>query len=851
MDAEKGIRRVRVRVRVRGIVQGVGFRPFIYRLAGKYHIAGWVRNDTQGVQLEAQGVAVDVAAFLAGIRAEAPSMAVIDAVETQDIPLQIQGESISWKEAASSRKAVLPEKRTLPEKLVLPESPASSEKAVSMEKAVSREKSTSPEKSAPIGARGEFRILPSPAGQERAALISPDIAICEDCRRELLDPANRRYGYAFTNCTNCGPRYSIVEDIPYDRPKTTMRDFPMCGDCQAEYDDPADRRFHAQPNACAACGPVYTLLRPAGAGPAGSHPLHEGAPVAQARAAEALSQARELIAAGRILAVKGIGGYHLACDARNERAVAALRARKHREDKPFAVMAGSLAAVQRLCRVSGDEARLLQGPQAPIVLLQKKPAAHTVLAPSTAPGNPSLGVMLPYAPVHCLLLQPEDVWIMTSANRSDEPIAYEDEDALQRLTGIADAFLVHDRAIAHRVDDSVLRIAAGSPFFLRRSRGYAPSPLRLPQPGPMVLACGAELKNTFCATRGPLAFLSEHIGDLSNQATLASYEGIIAHYENIFSLQPQLLVCDLHPDYLSTQYARQRAAREKLPLIQVQHHHAHIAAVLAEHGETGPVLGVAFDGTGYGTDGCIWGGEFLQADLQGFQRLAHFSYLPLPGGGVAAREPWRQALWVMYLLYGDALEERQPVFCAALPRGWKLLLQAVQGGLNSPMASSAGRLFDTAAALLGIRSVNHYEGQAAIELERCAQEAAAPGQVLPYELREKNDSIEIDMLPALRVLAEHHGASRRETARLAMDFHETMADSIAAVLGRLRERTHLTKAALSGGVFQNKTLLEKTVARLQGDFTLLLPRQVPSNDGGLAFGQAAVAVARQAAKARL
>lgn len=800
----------RVAVRVRGIVQGVGFRPFIYRLARQHHIAGWVLNDTQGVRIEAAGTAADTAAFLAGIRSEAPSMAVIDAVEVQEL--------------------AVPGNSTVPSG----EAPSS-----------------------PVSSALGFRILPSPAGEERNALISPDIATCPDCRRELLDPADRRHGYAFTNCTNCGPRYSIIQDIPYDRPKTTMGKFTMCPDCQQEYEDPADRRFHAQPNACARCGPAYSLvqLSAAAAGSvagqgrtAASFEAPQSAAVL-ARDGQALEEARRLIAAGKILAIKGIGGYHLACDARNEAAVAALRTRKHREDKPFAVMAGSLEAVEALCRVSSEESRLLQGPQAPIVLLQKKPAANMILAAAAAPGNPSLGVMLPYAPVHYLLLQPGDIWIMTSANRSDEPIAYKDEDAMERLRAIADAFLIHNREIAHRVDDSVLRIAAGAPRFLRRSRGYVPAPIRLAAAeteAPVVLACGAELKNTFCVTKGPLAFLSEHIGDLANQATLASYEDIIVHYEKIFTLQPRLLACDLHPDYLSTGYARQRAAREGLPLTYVQHHHAHIASVLAEHGETGPVLGAAWDGTGYGVDGCIWGGEFLLADLRGFQRLAHFSYLPLPGGGVAAREPWRQALWVMHLLYGESLEEKQPAFCRALPKGWKLLLQAVEAGLNSPLTSSAGRLFDTAAALLGLRGVNNYEGQAAVELELCAQGYDGPGQALPYELEEKDDSIEINVLPALQVLAEHHGAAREEAARLAMDFHETMADIIAAVLARLRQRTLITKAALSGGVFQNRTLLEKTAARLAPEFTLLLPEQVPANDGGIALGQAAVALARQA-----
>ena len=766
----------RVSVRVRGIVQGVGFRPFIYRLAGEYGLAGWVLNDEAGVLLEVEGPAAAVAGFLPAIRSEAPAMAVVDAVEPTEL--------------------------------------------------------------APLGEAG-FRILASPAAVQKNALISPDIATCADCRRELLDPANRRYGYAFTNCTNCGPRYSIIRSVPYDRPQTTMAVFPMCADCRQEYENPADRRFHAQPNACAACGPSYELRQPDGRvlPPAAAYVQLPGdLPV--------LRTAHAFVAAGKILAVKGIGGYHLACDARSEAAAAALRARKHREDKPFAVLCGSLAAARSVCEISAEEEALLQSPAAPIVLLKKKPAAAG-LAAAIAPGNPWLGVMLPYAPVHHLLLAPEDIWVMTSANISDEPIAYQDADAGERLSRIADAFLVHNRVIAHRVDDSVMRLVLGAPYLLRRSRGLAPLPIHLAAGGESVLACGAELKNTFCVTKGELAFVSEHIGDLANQATLASYEEIIAHYEDIFAIQPRLLACDLHPEYLSTKYARERAKREQLPLFAIQHHHAHIAAVLAEHGLEGPVLGVSFDGTGYGTDGCIWGGEFMQATPADFTRLAHFRYLPLPGGERAAKEPWRQALWVLQQLYGEAIAERRPDFIAAIPAGWQLLLQAAKAGLNAPLTSSAGRVFDTAAALLGVRLVNNYEGQAAVELELLAMQAGAPGRVLPYEIRGKNGIMEIDFLPVFAVLSDGAQQPQAVRAALAMDFHATMAALITDVLQRLRERTGLACAALAGGVFQNKTLLELTVPQLaDAGFTVLLNRQVPPNDGGLALGQAAAALAK-------
>ena len=761
-----------MRIRVRGIVQGVGYRPFVYRQAVQHGLAGWVKNDSEGVLLEAEGAADALLIFAAALRQAAPPAASVEAVEVRELP--VKGET-------------------------------------------------------------GFRILPSPAGESAQTLISPDLAICEDCRRELLSPSDRRYRYAFINCTNCGPRYSIIRSVPYDRPRTTMAEFAMCADCQREYEDPADRRFHAQPDACGVCGPQYQLL------------LADGTAAASPGEAS-IRAARELVQAGKIVAVKGIGGYHLACDARNAAAVARLRERKAREDKPLAVMAGSLALAQELCAVSAAEEHLLTSATAPIVLLKKRPAAEG-LAPLVAPGNAYLGVMLPYAPIHLLLLAETDVWVMTSANRSEEPIAYEDADARQRLMGIADAFLVHNRRIESRVDDSVVRIAAGARQLLRRSRGFAPAPLRLtlPMSGPelSVLAAGAELKNTFCLTKGSLAFVSEHIGDLANQATLASYVQIIRHYEALFSVRPALLACDLHPDYLSTQYSEQRAKTQGLPLVRVQHHYAHIASVLAEHGEREPVLGVAFDGTGWGTDGTIWGGEFLLADLHGFTRLAHIACRPLPGGERAAREPWRQALWVLQELYGDGIAAARPDFTAGLPPGWELLPKAAAHGVNAPLSSSAGRLFDTAAALLGVRTVNHYEGQAAVELEQLARCSVRAERVLGYEMRRKDGMIDIDFLPALQALSE--GAAQEKSARagLALDFHASLAAAAVEVLRELRCTTGISRVALSGGVFQNRLLLEMVAAALAPDFTVLLNRQVPPNDGGISFGQAAVALARQ------
>lgn len=751
--------------RVSGIVQGVGYRPFVYRLAEEYALSGWVLNDSAGVGIEAEGTAAALDAFAVALADDAPRAAVVTAV--------------TWQ-------AVMP-----------------------------------------CGER-TFRILPSPAGTRAATLVSPDLAVCADCRREILSAVDRRYGYAFTNCTNCGPRYSIIRGVPYDRPLTSMAVFPMCSACQREYDDPRDRRFHAQPNACAACGPAYRLLVNGGGVQAG----------------DPLAAARRVVAEGGILAVKGIGGYHLACDARSETAVARLRRRKHREAKALAVMAGSLAAVRALCLLSAAEERLLTSPAAPIVLLARRTDAVRPAAESVAPGNAYLGMMLPYAPIHLLLLGADDLWVMTSANLSGAPILYRDAAAEEGLAEIADAILVHNREIVHRVDDSVVRIGAGGPQILRRSRGYAPAPLALPfADGQSVLAGGAELKNTFCLTRGGEAFLSEHIGDLTNAAVLASYAETMAQYEQFFEVQPEVLAADLHPAYLSGRHLAARAAQDGLPLVRVQHHHAHIAAVLAEHGCHARVLGAALDGTGWGDDGTVWGGEFLAADLAGYERLAHFAPVPLPGGDRAAEEPWRLALWVLYRRDGAGFAAQFPQFAAQLPTGWELLMQATAVGLSAPLTSSAGRLFDAAAALLGVAYRNAYEGQAPIELERLARTARRAGRVLPYTVAE-GARLTVDVLPALYALADGAEAlTVEERAGRALDFHVTMAAAVAEVLGILSVRTGLRTVALAGGVFQNALLLEELLPRI-GGYHVLLPHRVPPNDGGIAYGQAAVALAR-------
>ena len=643
--------RIRTLVRVEGIVQGVGFRPFVYALATGLGLSGLVGNDTDGVFAEVEGAPETVAAFVRALSTDAPPLASVERIATSPLP---------------------------------------------------------PDGSA------TFAIAPSQATGPRRTLISPDMATCADCLAELADPADRRYRYPFINCTNCGPRFTIVTGIPYDRPQTTMAGFAMCAACAREYHDPADRRFHAQPACCPACGPRLRLTARDGS---------------ELPAPDPLRQAAELLARGMVLAVKGLGGYHLAADATSGRATAALRSRKHREDKPFAVMAASLDDARALVTVDDVAAGLLTGPRRPVVLLPARPG--TGVAPAVAPGNRQLGVMLPYTPLHHLLLgavgRPV---VLTSGNSSDEPIAYEDEDAVTRLAGIADAFLTHDRAIHIRTDDSVQRSFRGLPYPIRRARGYAPEPLRLAARARRpVLACGAELKSTFCLAAGDRAFVSPHIGDLENLETLESFQRLIEHYGQLFGIIPAVLAHDLHPDYLSTSYAQRRAESEGLELTAVQHHHAHIASCLADNGagRDERVIGVAFDGTGYGTDGTIWGGEFLTASLTGFERAGHLAAVPMPGGSAAIRQPWRMA--AAYL--DSAGLQGETAVQARHSEQWAAVLAMGRRGINAPLTSSAGRLFDAVSALLGVRDMVSYEGQAAAELEQLAdpgRERRVPGR---------------------------------------------------------------------------------------------------------------------------
>ena len=747
----------RLRIEVEGIVQGVGFRPFVFRLALRAGLGGWVKNTTAGVVIEAEGDAAAVAGFAAAVEREAPPLAVIAGIRTTPLP--------------------------------------------------------------PVGETG-FTILES-EGSGGTVRVAPDGDVCSDCLQELFDPADRRYRYPFITCTNCGPRYSLVTGTPYDRPNTTMACFPLCDACRAEYENPRDRRFHAQPVACPACGPQLRLVDAAGADVGG----------------DPLETARALLAAGKILAVKGIGGYHLAVDALNDAAVRELRRRKRRDEKPFALMAPDLAAVRSFARCDETEARLLTGPEHPIVVLRKLPG--NTVSPVVAPTNGYFGTMLPYAPLHHLLLRDRfTALVMTSGNLSDEPIAYRDDEARERLAEIADAFLLHDRAIRTRLDDSVIRVFRGNPLFLRRSRGYVPREVRLPAALPQLLAVGAELKGALCLTRGDRAFMSQHIGDLKNAATLASLAETAEHLQALLEIRPSLVAHDLHPDYLSTGYAEGLAG---IPKVAVQHHHAHLASCMAENGLDGEVIGVIFDGTGYGADGTVWGGEFLVGGYRGYRRAGHLRPVPLPGGDAAVREPFRMALAYLHDAFGDELFDLPlPWLAAIAPPERRLYLQLLERRINSPLTSSCGRLFDAVAALIGLRERVSYEGQAAIELEALAEESPATG-CYPMAFMRRDGTVEVDLRMMIRALVEEMAAGRPK-ADMARLFHATVAAAVGEVCSVIRGEEGLDRVVLSGGVFQNRLLTEGVCALLEANgFTVVTHRLVPPNDGGLALGQAMVA----------
>jgi hydrogenase maturation protein HypF len=757
----------RARIKVRGAVQGVGFRPHAWRLAAELALDGWVSNSAEGVLIEVEGRAGAIDAFVHALEARRPASAQIEALEVAAI--------------------------------------------------------------APRGETG-FAIRPSRNEGPLSAAILPDLATCPECLRELLDPRHRRYLYPFTNCSHCGPRYSIVQALPYDRERTTMRAYVMCPACRAEYENPADRRFHAEPIACPACGPALALWDAAGQVLAQRH--------------AALLQAAQALRAGRIVAVKGLGGFHLWADARDADAVARLRQRKGRAEKPFALMLADLAAVRAQCALAPQEAGLLASPQAPIVLLRRRAtSAAPALAAQVAPGSPELGVMLPYTPLHHLLMRELRFPVVaTSGNRSEEPIAVDEREALDRLHGIAELFLVHDRPIARPVEDSVARVVLNRETLLRRGRGYAPYPLPLPHAGQggAVLAVGAHLKNTVSLALAHQVVTGPHVGDLEAPEARDAFEEATRSLTGLYDATPSALACDLHPDYASTRYAEGSG----LPLVRVQHHVAHVAACVAENGLRGAVLGVAWDGSGYGPDGTIWGGEFLKLDGPRAQRVAHLRRFRLPGGERAIREPRRAALGALHEALGEDLFEDQGL-TDAMNFGvaeLRVLRAMLANGTHAPLTSSAGRLFDAVAALVGVRQVASFEGQAAMELEWCIDEAAGLPAYAVELLAEGERPLIVDWGPMLRSMVRdvRDGAA---PGAVATGFHRALADAIVAVARRIG----VHQVALSGGCFQNRHLLEWSVERLRAQgFEAFWHHKVPSNDGGLSVGQAAWAAALRA-----
>jgi hydrogenase maturation protein HypF len=793
-NSSGGNLRERAKVVVHGAVQGVGFRPFVYRLATELQLHGWVLNSAQGVFIEVEGTAEILRQFLLRLEKDRPPRAVIQSFESSTLDC--------------------------------------------------------------VGYNG-FEIRESNEGGAKTALILPDIATCADCVREIFDPIDRRFGYPFTNCTNCGPRFSIVEALPYDRANTSMKKFTMCADCDQEYHDPHDRRFHAQPNACSGCGPQLELWNATGERVVG----------------DPLALAVEAVRAGRILAMKGLGGFQLIVDATSHAAVMRLRERKHREEKPFAVMFGSLREAQAFCRISDLEERLLLSPEAPIVLVGRDrwarrgpsdgPAVHPCLiAPSVAPANPNLGVMLPSTPLHYLLLHSLGTPIVaTSGNLSDEPICIDEREALKRLHGIADVFLVHNRPIVRHLDDSIVRIMAGRELVLRRARGYAPLPVQLSQASKTILALGAHLKNTVALGVNANVFVSQHIGDL---ATAQAYEAFVrsaADLPRLYDATPELIVCDLHPDYLSTQRAlelgsagfqpapsgilpdasgaecsQQDAANSRQDahaprsVVRVQHHWAHVAACMAENELTPPLLGVSWDGTGYGGDGTIWGGEFLAVETNGFTRFAHLRQFRLPGGEVAVKEPRRTAVGLLFEIFGEQLWEQSDLLTGFDQGELSLIRQMLARNVNTPLTSSAGRLFDGIAALIGLRFRASFEGQAAMELEFTLEPGIEASY--PFELRGESPIV-IDWQPAVTEIISNLQAGE-STGIISAKFHNMLVEVIIAVA----QKAGRPKIVLSGGCFQNRYLTERAIARLTAEgFRPYWHQRIPPNDGGISLGQ--------------
>ena len=758
----------RAHIVLQGVVQGVGYRPFIHRLAVKFGLTGWVMNTTQGLVIEAEGDNGTLDRFLHQATTTHPPLAHIEQFSITDI-LQ-------------------------------------------------------------AGETG-FVVHPSERALEKTVHIPADVCVCDECVSEMFDSNNRRYCHPFINCVNCGARFTIIRDIPYDRKQTTMQRFKMCPTCNAEYHDITYRRYHTQPNCCPACGPHFELLNKKGKKVTSQNPI-----------ADAVQRLKR----GEIIAIKGIGGFHLVCDAGNDTSVRQLRERKQRETKPFAIMSGTIATIRCYCEVSPEEEKLLLSPQRPIVLLRKKKDSK-VISELVAPNNNYLGVMLPYTPLHHLLFQ-KNQWValvITSGNISDEPIVIDNAVAKQTFQKIADSYLVHNRDIYNRCDDSIAMVVNKKPVILRRARGYVPLPIKLPQPMPEILGCGGELKNTFCLTKGKFAFLSQYIGDLKTAETFSFYQKTLTRFEKLFRVHPKVIAFDLHPNYLSTQYALEKIAgvHQRIQGVQIQHHHAHIASCIAENGVTEKVIGLAFDGTGYGTDGAIWGCEFLVADYQSFDRVGHLDYVPLPGGDVAVEESWRMAVSYLYSIYREEMTKLPLALFKAIDEAQiRIILRMIDKKINAPLTSSAGRLFDTVSALLGICLQSSYEAQAAIELEMTVDESVT--SQYGYKVLENEGELIIDCRSTIEeIVAEITKKINKST--IAAKFHNTVVAFSRDLSQRIRKETGLNSIVLSGGTFQNRILLSRLTNQLkESGFMVYTHHQIPPNDACISFGQVIVANAQ-------